>query len=86
MVNVKEEIDLEDFLEVSPTTENMYPILQEPAGTKEAHVHADREACNADVIQDWREEDTRRSDEEKPFSSGSTGGEADKHLKSKLFL
>ena len=49
-------------------------------------MRADRDACNADAIRVWREEETRRSDERKRLFRGSTRGEADKSLKTKIFL
>ena len=86
MVIFKEKIDIEDLLEVTTAMENVCLTLEEPAGTKEAQVRADREARNEDAIRVWREEETRRSDEEKRLFRGSTTGEADKRLTPKMFL
>ena len=54
--------------------------------TEQAQARAQREARNADAIRVLREEETRRSDEEKWLFRGSTRLEADKRLKSKMFL
>ena len=50
VVNAKEEIDIEDLLDVSTSPENAYPTLEEPAGTKDAQVRAEREARDSDAI------------------------------------
>ena len=69
-------IEIEDLLDVSTATENVYPTLEDPAGTEEAQARADRF---------WREK-TCRSDEEKRLFRGSTRRAADKRQKSKMFL
>ena len=86
IVIAKEEIDFEDLLQDSALPENPYPVPEEAVGTKDQQARADREAQNATAVTTWRGEKNRREEDERPTFKGATRGEADKRLKSKLFL
>ena len=86
IVNAKKKIDIEDLLAENTLPPNDYKTLEEPQGTEKAQVRAAREAHNERALQACQTEETRRSEQEKRLFKGSTSREADKRLKSKLFL
>ena len=65
---------------------NYYPTLEEPQGTEEVQVRADRKERNERALQAWQNKETRRPEEETRLFKGSTRAEAEKRLMSKLFL
>ena len=74
------------MLQDSGLPENPYPVPEEAVGTEDQQALSDREACNATVLTTWRDEKNRRAEYERRTFKASTRGEADKRLKSKLFL
>ena len=66
--------------------ENPYPVPEEAVGTEDQQALSDREVCNTTVLTTWRDEKNRQAEDERRTSKASPRGEADKRLKSKLFL
>ena len=66
--------------------ENVYPTLEEPAGNEDNVARNEREGWKNAAIAAWRDEENRRTEEEKRLLKLRTRDEADKSLKSKLFL
>ena len=77
----KEEIDIEDLLQVNVLPNNPCPTLEERVGREDYQARMDREARNAAAITPWREDKHWRAD-----IKGATRGDADKRLKLKLSL
>ena len=86
VVIAKEEVDKGDLLEDNSLSDNPYPTLEEVPGTEDQQARAEREMRNNTAITAWRDEQHRRADDEGKTFKGGTRGEADKQLKSKLFL
>ena len=90
IVIAKEEIDIDDIFAENTLPENVYLTLEETHGTEEGQVkkekEREREARNETAVRLWREEESRRLDDEKRLFKVTTREKADKRLKSNLFL
>ena len=79
-------MEIEVLLDENALPKTVYPTLAEPVDTKDDPTRNKREDCNITAIRAWRDEENRRTEEEKRLFKGSIWGESDKRLESKLFL